>query len=378
MGMVGILGAGQLGRMLALAGYPLGLRFRFFDPAPDAAAGLLAEHIVADYDDQESLSRFADGLDLVTYEFENVPVAAARYLGRSLPVYPSPVALETAQDRLEEKKLFRELGIPTPDFYPVGSRADLEAGLGEIGFPAVLKTRRLGYDGKGQIVLGTSEDIDPGSGLLSRGLLILEQFVPFQREVSILSVRGKDGEMVFYPLVENWHYQGILRFSLAPAPDVTPDLQNQAEDIARTISERLAYTGILAVELFQVDGALWVNEIAPRVHNSGHWTIEGAETSQFANHLRAVMGWSLGCAAAKGLTAMINLIGSASSQADLLDIDGLHLHLYDKTPRPGRKIGHVNLCFPEMQNLKTTLDRVRKTIAAPGMDKFLERVGRYA
>lgn len=355
MTTIGILGAGQLGRMLALAGYPLGLRFRFLDPAPDSPAGQLAGHIVADYGDPPVLERFLDGLDAVTYEFENVPVDVVRMLESSVPVYPPPLALEKGQDRLTEKSFFRSLGIPTPEFQ------DGSAG-NALGFPAVLKTRRMGYDGKGQFMVHNADDLARARATLAGQDAILEQFVPFERELSILGVRGRDGATAFYPLVENHHREGILRLSLAPAPRLTPALQSKAESYARAALEALDYIGVLAIELFQIGEQLLVNEMAPRVHNSGHWSIEGAVTSQFENHIRAVVGLPLGETAPRGACAMVNLIGSAPATESLLQIPGAHLHLYSKEPRPGRKIGHVTLVEADEAALQPKLDMLRKLV----------------
>ncbi len=274
--IVGVLGGGQLGRMLALAGYPLGLRFRFLDPSPEAPAGHLAPCLTGNYDDQEALESFTSGLSVVTYEFENVPASSVGFLAERLPVYPPPEALEVAQDRLSEKTLFRKLGIPVPPFAPIDTPEDLQSALERIGLPAVLKTRRFGYDGKGQVVLHRPEDAAPALHALGGRNLILEGFVAFEREVSILAARGRSGATVFYPLVENQHAGGILRISLAPAPNLTPELQAQAQDYAARVLEALDYVGVLAIELFQREGQLLANEMAPRVHNSGHWTIEGA------------------------------------------------------------------------------------------------------
>lgn len=343
MTTVGILGGGQLGRMLALAGYPLGLRFRFLDPAPDAPVRDLAELVVAGYDDDAALARFAAGLDAITYEFENVPDAAARRLAELAPLFPPPGALAAAQDRLTEKSFFRDLGIPTAPFRAVDSRADLAAALAAIGVPAVLKTRRLGYDGKGQAVLRSQADLEPAWQALGGVPLILEGFVAFDRECALLAARGRDGATACYPLVENAHRAGILRRTLAPAPNLTPDLQTRAEDLAARVLAALDYVGVLAVELFQVGADLLANEMAPRVHNSGHWTIEGAETSQFEQHLRAGLGLPLGDPTPRGHSAMLNLIGGVPDMAATLAVPGAHVHLYGKAPRPGRKLGHITL-----------------------------------
>lgn len=331
MTTIGVFGAGQLGQMLALAGIPLGLRFRFYDPAPDSPAGQLAPQVVAAYDDLPALEHFASQVDVITYEFENVPVDAARFVEKFVPVFPPPLALEKAQDRLVEKTFFRELGIPTPRFSA--------GGFDSFGFPAVLKTRRMGYDGKGQFVVRNMDELTFAMTQLQGQDLILEEFVPFEREVSVLAVRGADGALAFYPLAVNTHREGILRRSLVstqPHP-----LQALAESHAQKVMEALGYVGVLAIEFFDLNGQLLVNEMAPRVHNSGHWSIEGAETSQFENHVRAVARLPLGSANPLGACGMVNLIGQNPPAQDILKIEGAHLHLYGKTPRPGRKLGHV-------------------------------------
>ena len=340
---IGILGGGQLGRMLALAGYPLGLHFRFLDPNPDAPMRRLAEQMTGDYSDVQLLRKFADGLDLVTWEFENVPLETVHFLEQRVAVFPAPSALEAGQDRLVEKTFFKTEGVPTTAFLPVESLFDLEDSLVRIGLPAVLKTRRMGYDGKGQAVLRQSADIRTAWEALGGMPLLLEAFVPFQRELSLIGVRGRDGETAFYPLVENQHRDGILRLTLAPAPRLTQELQNEAEAHLSKLLEALDYVGVLAMEFFEVNGKLLANEIAPRVHNTGHWTIECAETSQFENHLRAILGLPLGDTEAVGCAAMVNLIGEVPELADVLGMPDTHLHLYNKEARPGRKLGHITL-----------------------------------
>jgi 5-(carboxyamino)imidazole ribonucleotide synthase len=340
---VGVLGGGQLGRMLALAGYPLGLRFRFLDPAPEAPVEELAELVVGRFDDLDVLERFPDGLDVITYEFENVSVEAARHLARHVAVHPSIRALETSQDRLAEKQLFASLGMTPAPFAAVDSRADLQSAVQSIGLPAVLKTRRLGYDGKGQQALHRPADVEVAWHRLGGVPLVLEGFVPFDRELSQLGVRGLDGRIELYPLVENHHRQGILRRTIAPAPQVSSELQQEAGGAIRRVMEVLDYVGVLAIEFFQKGETLIANEMAPRVHNSGHWTIEGARTSQFENHLRAVVGWPLGPAEAVACSAMVNLIGALPEPSAVLAIPGTHLHFYGKKPRPGRKVGHATI-----------------------------------
>jgi 5-(carboxyamino)imidazole ribonucleotide synthase len=352
---IGILGGGQLGYMLALAGYPLGLRFRFLDPSPEAPVGRIANRVTAEYSDKAALEKFAGGLELVTYEFENVPVEAAEFLAERVPVYPPPRALEEAQDRRREKKLFQSLGIPVPEFAQVGSAAKLDAAVETLGLPAVLKTCRMGYDGKGQWMLRTREDVEKTRKELPGVPLILEKFVAFTREVSLLAARSRGGEIAFYPVVENHHRDGILRLSLAPAPNLISALQQTAEQAGRKVLEALDYVGVLCIEFFEVNGRLLANEMAPRVHNSGHWTIEGAVTSQFENHLRAVLGLPLGSTATVGHSAMLNLIGEVPSTEEVLKVADTHLHLYGKEARPGRKVGHVTVRADRAEELQRRL-----------------------
>ena len=343
MTTVGIVGGGQLARMLALAGYPLGLRFVVLDPAPDACAAQIADHIRGAFDNEQALARLAAQADLATLEFENVPAASVHYLARRIPVYPPVEALEATQDRLREKRLFCELGIPTATFFPVDSRADLEVAVSQLGLPVVCKTRSLGYDGKGQAVLRSGADLAPAwerLGGAAGAALIAESYVPFDRELSIIAVRGCNGETAYYPVAENTHRDGILRLSLSRPGD---SMQAQAEDCIARLLDALDYVGVLALELFEVKARLLANEYAPRVHNSGHWTIEGAETSQFENHLRAILGVPLGDTAALGYAAMVNFIGTVPERAQAFAAPRAHLHLYDKQPRPGRKLGHVTL-----------------------------------
>jgi len=352
---IGILGGGQLGYMLALAGYPLGLHFRFLDPSPEAPVGRIANRVTADFNDEQALEKFSHGLEVVTYEFENVPVAAAKYLAERVPVYPPAVALEEAQERLQEKRLFRRLEIPTTEFAEITKRADLDTAVKQVGLPAMLKTCRMGYDGKGQWVLRTAEDVEKARAEMPDVPLILEKFVPFARELSILGMRGRSGEIAFYPLIENHHRGGILRLSLAPAPNLTASLQQEAEHAARKVLEALGYVGVLCIEFFEIGGRLLANEMAPRVHNSGHWTIEGAVTSQFENHLRAILGMPLGSTAAVGVSAMINLIGEIPESVEVLNVSNAHLHLYGKEPRAGRKLGHVTVRADHFEKLQQRL-----------------------
>jgi 5-(carboxyamino)imidazole ribonucleotide synthase len=339
--------------MLALAGIPLGLDFRFLDPAPDAAAGAVGGLVTGALDDETALARITDGAGVVTYEWEGVPAAGAHFVAaRGTPVLPPPVALDVAQDRLREKELCRRLGIGTPEFVAVDDRGNLERAVKEIGTPSVLKTRHGGYDGKGQTVLHEPPDAERAWSELGGVPLILEAYVPFDRELSVLAVRGLDGATAYWPLVENHHAGGILRRSLAPAPGVSAQTQHAGEHMAGRLLDELEYVGVLAVELFDVRGELLVNELAPRVHNSGHWTIEGAVTSQFENHLRAILGWPLGSTAAVGVSAMVNCIGALPDPPDVLSLRGAHLHRYGKAPRPGRKVGHVTVTAADADELR--------------------------
>jgi 5-(carboxyamino)imidazole ribonucleotide synthase len=355
---IGILGGGQLGYMLALAGYPLGLHFRFLDPSPEAPVGRIAQRVTADYTDQAALEKFSSGLELVTYEFENVPVEAANFLAERVPVYPPPAALEAAQDRLAEKNLFRKLGVTTAEFAAVSNSVELDAALKTIGLPAVLKTSRMGYDGKGQWILRTAQDVAKAKSEMPPAKLILERFIPFTRELSVLAVRSRNGETAIYALVENHHRSGILRLSIAPAPRLEPSIQRAAENVAHRVLESLKYVGVLAIEFFEHQGQLLTNEMAPRVHNSGHWTIEGAVTSQFENHLRAVLGLPLGSTGLTGHCAMLNLIGDLPDSAEVLAVPDAHLHLYGKSPRPGRKLGHVTLRAASPERLALRLSEL--------------------
>jgi 5-(carboxyamino)imidazole ribonucleotide synthase len=372
---IGILGGGQLGYMLALAGYPLDFHFRFLDPSPQAPVGRVASRVTAEYTDFEALEKFAHGLALVTYEFENVPVEALRFLQKLVPVYPSAQALETAQDRRSEKLLFQKLGIPTTKFAVINSAGELHQTVKKIGLPAILKTCRLGYDGKGQWVLRTGEDIERVKNEIPSAPLILEEFVKFSRELSILAVRARNGETAFYRLVENHHRDGILRLSLAPAPRLTEALQREAEAAARRVLESLDYVGVLAIELFECNGRLLANEMAPRVHNSGHWTIEGAVTSQFENHLRAVSGLPLGDTGTLGFSAMLNLIGELPDSNELLSVPGAHLHLYGKSLRSGRKVGHVTVRADSNEQLQQRLRQLPAFFQRPEfclLDRFTD------
>jgi 5-(carboxyamino)imidazole ribonucleotide synthase len=341
--------------MLALAGIPLGFRFRFLEPTPGCPACDLGEVVRAGYDDREALAAFGRDLRVVTYEFENVPAEALRTLEALAPVVPPSMSLAIGQDRLKEKETFARLGISTADFRAVEDRTGLDAALRAIGLPAVMKTRHLGYDGKGQRVLREASDVEAAWKEMAGVPLLLEAFVKFRRELSVVCVRGARGDVVHYPLSENVHADGILRTTRAPAAGVSDRLKKDAEGIGTAVLEELGHVGVLAVELFDTDGGLLANEIAPRVHNSGHWTQDGAVTSQFENHIRAITGLPLGSPEARGWSVMVNLIGSVPDRARIVGVPGVHLHLYGKEPRPGRKMGHVNLVAPSPEGLEMRL-----------------------
>ncbi|WP_262965360.1 5-(carboxyamino)imidazole ribonucleotide synthase [Methylobacter psychrophilus] len=338
--IVGVLGAGQLARMIALAGYPLGVDFIFLDPSVDACASRLGEHLLGDYNDPRLLAQLAERADVVTYEFENVPADVAEFLASHTQVHPAPKALAVAQDRLIEKAFFHDIDIPVSPYVAVDSFESLEQAMAIIGWPAILKSCTMGYDGKGQSLLKSVADLKPAWEQLAGVQGVVEAFVPFTREVSIIAARNVSGATVFYPLSQNLHRAGILRVSESCDND---PMQQQAETYVSRLMEALDYVGVLALELFEVNGKLIANEFAPRVHNSGHWTIEGAETSQFENHLRAILDLPLGASTAVGKAAMVNFIGGLPVTEELLAVPHAHLHLYDKAPRQGRKVAHATV-----------------------------------
>jgi 5-(carboxyamino)imidazole ribonucleotide synthase len=352
---IGILGGGQLGRMLAMAAARLGLRCQVFSPDPDSPAfDVVAHATCAEYADVEALELFASDVDVITYEFENVPAASAMVLAARRPVLPDRSILETTQDRLVEKDFVKRLGIGTAEYADVSSPATLHAAIARIGLPAVLKTRRFGYDGKGQSIIRPGDDAEAAWADLGTKSAILEAFVPFEREISVIAARSADGEVECFDVTENEHKDHILKVSRVPAA-ISDALAAQARDIARRIAAALEYVGVLAVEMFVVAGdggpRVLVNEIAPRVHNSGHWTLDGASISQFEQHIRAIAGWPLGKPIRHGEVTMTNLIGDEiNSYADWLAVPGATVHLYGKgTPRPGRKMGHITQVMPTVE-----------------------------
>lgn len=353
---IGMLGGGQLGLMLASAALPLGIRTVFLEDAPNSPARLLGKVYSS-----EQFDDFAASCDIFTLEFENTPLKSAQYLQDNKNLYPPANALYIAQDRLNEKNLFNELGIQTVPFMAVNSKADIETAAQQMGLPLVLKTTRGGYDGKGQFVVKTAEQFDEAWAELGEATkhapLIAEGFINFLREVSIIAVRGQNGEIRYYPLVQNEHHQGILARTTVPAPN-SDDLTAQAQDNIKKLLEHLNYVGVLTLELFVTPDGLLANEIAPRVHNSGHWSIEGAVCSQFENHMRAVAGLPLGDTAVVKPSVMLNVIGQYPDLAQVLAVDGVHVHNYDKEEREGRKIGHITVMPTDSRQLEATVAKV--------------------
>lgn len=362
---IGVLGGGQLGRMLALAGYPLGMSFRFLDPAPGAPAGEVGEVWTGSFHDADLLDTWVEGLDLVTTEFENVPARTAAALARHVPVMPGAGALAVCQDRVEEKLLFDTLGVPTAPWRQVETLEQLLAALDDLGYPVALKTRRDGYDGKGQARIMRPADVEAAWHAIGSRPAIVEQLIPFDREVSLVAARARDGGMVFYPLVENEHRDGILHLTRAPAPAITPRMELLARSAVTAIAAKLRFVGVITLEMFVRGGELLANEIAPRVHNSGHWTIEGAVTSQFENHLRAIAGLPLGETAARAPTAMINLVGSDVPAAHVLAVRGTSYHTYGKAPRAGRKLGHITVTASDDPTLEQRIAEVMALLPRP-------------
>jgi 5-(carboxyamino)imidazole ribonucleotide synthase len=367
--VVAVLGGGQLGLMLGEAAGSLGLRCTFIDPNLDAPAASVGALTVAELGDIAALSRAVTDAEVITYEWEGVPAATAHALGASGVVRPNARALETAQDRVAEKQLFGRLGIAVAPFAAIDDQADLEAALHAVGLPAILKTRRGGYDGKGQRSITTAAALEAAWDALGRRGLVLEARVPFDRELSILAARDVGGATCSWPLVENHHVGGVLAVSRAPAPKLSVELQRRAEDLAGRVLDELEYVGVLAVELFECDGQLLANELAPRVHNSGHWTIEGSATSQFTQHLRAITGRSLGSTAVFGYAAMVNCLGVIPPVERVTAVEGATLHNYHKTPRAGRKVGHITIVAPSPeareQRLVELADRIPGLVPPP-------------
>jgi 5-(carboxyamino)imidazole ribonucleotide synthase len=359
MTKIGVIGAGQLGQMLGYAGQRLGLDFVFLDPSDNPPAATVGPVLKYAFDSDEGLRRLAEKTDVITYEFENVPVGAISKIKPDTPVYPPAEALEHAQDRLAEKKLFGSLDIPVPGFRAIDSTDDLRRAAADLGLPIVLKTRRLGYDGKGQAIVRSVDDIDSAVAELGGKDLIAEQWVAFDREVSAIGARNVRGDVAIYPLTENEHREGILSVSRAPA--VAGALEDRATLFLTGLLNKLDYVGVLALELFVVGDELLANEFAPRVHNSGHWTIEGAETSQFENHLRAILDMPLGNTGVRGSAGMVNLIGEMPDAKDI-PTSMWHLHNYGKDPRPGRKLGHATIVAKNDEEREKALKTLAKIL----------------
>lgn len=371
---IGILGAGQLGQMLALAGYPLGQRFVFLDTTGSPSADIGQTLVDTD---ASRLDEFLSQVDVVSYEFEHLPVELVKTIEQHRPVFPSSRALQVCQNRGLEKALFTQLGIPTPEYHLVNSLESLQQAVTDLTTkhqkPVVIKTVTEGYDGKGQVVLkdDASRGVAEAWQKVGGRELIVEAFIDFVREVSIIAVRSQTGEVRFYPMAENHHLDGILRYSFAPLPHLNAELQLQAETYIQALLNELNYVGVLTLELFQqADGQLMANEMAPRVHNSGHWTQNGAATSQFENHLRAVAGLPLGSTAARLPTCMINIIAKKGDTQQLLQEEGVHLHLYGKEERAGRKLGHLNLVAATSEAVLAKVDKLAKLLPDLPAPKF--------
>lgn len=360
---IGVLGGGQLGMMLGDAAAGLGVNCWFVDPAPAPPAAAAGSVLDAAYDDVGALRQLAAGVDVVTYEFENVPLAAVHALeGQGVEVLPPGEALQVAQDRDREKRFFASLGVATAPFACVSTSADFDAAGRATGFPAILKTRREGYDGKGQRRVARASALAQAFGELDEVPCVLEGFVPFDRELSILAVRGRDGETRCWPVVENHHHRGILSWSLCPAPNVSRATEARAQDIAKRLMEALNYVGVLCVELFDVGGELMANEFAPRVHNSGHWSIEGARTSQFENHMRAVTGRPLGATDVSRPTACVNVLGADPLLDAVQALSPSGVHMYGKSARKGRKLGHITFQEDDHATLQRKIDALLQAV----------------
>lgn len=359
---IGVLGAGQLARMMALAGMPLGFRFAIYDTSGSPSAGI--GELFSDPDNrQAALDEFLAQVDVVTYEFEHLPLDLAERIAAKRPLHPNVRSLATCQDREKEKSLFGQLNIPTPRWRMAHSESELTAACEAIGLPVVAKSATEGYDGKGQAVIRSPADISEAWTRIGHPRVIVEAFVPFTRELSLIAVRGTDGTVATYPLVENHHHEGILRYTLAPASGVSSDVQATADRYITQLLDNLDYVGVLALELFETPTGLLANEMAPRVHNSGHWSQNGAVTSQFENHLRAITGLPLGSTVARQATCMVNLIGCDVDRVELLKIPGCYLHWYDKAVRPGRKVGHINVVGDTLADIHARVSRVRACLS---------------
>ena len=355
---IGIIGAGQLGQMLGFAARDLDTEVRFVDPSDNPPAAACGKVIQCAFDDPVALVALADTCDVITYEFENVPVSALQHIEGIAPVYPPAAALRHSQDRLDEKKLFDELDIPLAGYHAIDTRQDMDVAASKLGLPMVIKTRRFGYDGKGQFVVKQADNLDAAWDELGGQALIAEQWVPFDYEISCIGVRSISGEVAIYPLSRNVHTDGILRTSRSPVD--APELAAKASDYVHRLLDHLDYVGVLALELFVTGDELVANEFAPRVHNSGHWSIEGSETSQFENHLRAILDLPLGSTASRGHAGMVNLIGEISDATRCLDIGVVHD--YGKAPRTGRKLGHITVIADTAEQRDALIEIIDKSV----------------
>jgi 5-(carboxyamino)imidazole ribonucleotide synthase len=358
---IAILGGGQLARMLAISAYSFGIEVICIDPMPECCAGQVTKVIQAHFDDVDEIARHCEGVGVMTIETENLPIDAVSHLSKLFSLKPGVEVLRMTQDRIFEKTCCNHLGIPTTGFLAIDNAKDLTQAIDTFGFPLVLKTTRNGYDGKGQQLILDKRSANEAIENMGHNALVAEQFVSFDAELSLIAVRSQTSEEVFYPLTHNQHREGILRLSEAPYNDER--LQGIAEGYARAIFNAFRYVGVLTLEFFLVGDKLLVNEIAPRVHNSGHWTLDGAETSQFENHLRAILGWPLGSTKAQGFSTMINCLGTPPHQLqELLSIEGLHYHSYGKAPKPQRKLAHLTLCDSYQSKLREKVAKAKEIL----------------
>lgn len=374
-----VLGSGQLGRMLALASYPLGIECVFVDSSPEPAVTPLAPYVAHSGKITGDIETLLNEASSITFEFENIPLELVRGIDKIKKVFPPVEALAATQERFAEKRLFSDLKIPTAEYLEISSENPSQAeellrkAATLLGMPYVIKHRRLGYDGKGQLVVRNESDLGEAVEFIRGKDAIAEKFIPFERELSIIAVRGKDGKVCYYPLTENLHRDGILRTSIAPASQVDSSTEQAAKEYAKRILTQLEYVGVLALELFHTREGLIANEVAPRVHNSGHWTLNGCEVSQFENHMRAVLGLPVGEPKVRGVSLMLNLIGQGITSEKVLSVSGVHLHWYGKSVRPQRKVGHINIQGLDKKDL---LQKFEQLAPLCGLEPELDRVRR--
>ena len=368
---IGVLGAGQLGRMLAIAGYPLEMSFSFYDTSGAPSVGF-GDITVDKGGSGDQLDTFLNDVDVVTYEFEHLPLELTQAIEKKKPLHPSSKSIEVCQNRGKEKALFKALGIPTADYRIATNADELAQATKELGCPVVAKSITEGYDGKGQAVIKDLSETPNAWDSINHDAVLVESFVNFSRELSIIAARSTNGEVAFYPLAENNHHEGILRYSIAPAPSISSELQQQAQSYIKSLINELGHVGILTLELFETPDGLVANEMAPRVHNSGHWSIEGAASSQFENHLRAIAGLPLGNTEANKPTCMINIIAEKGDKESILKLPYAHLHLYGKEERKGRKLGHVTVQADSYEELAWRVKNVASFL--PGSPDFISSI----